>query len=68
MAYKKARTYTHLALDSRVESVSDERGSGDGIWVYLRGGYVNLTLDSGYIHEHTVAECCDQLNNDVKLK
>ena len=65
MAYKKATTYTHLSLDSRVDWISDERGSGDGIWVYLKDGYTNIRLDSGYIHEHTVAECCDQLNNET---
>jgi hypothetical protein len=65
MAYKKATTYTHLSLDSRVDWISDERGSGDGVWVYLKDGYRNAVLDSGLIHEHTIEECCDQLNNDT---
>jgi len=63
MAYKKATTYTHLNLDSRVDWISDERGNGDGIWVYLKEGFINTHLECGTIHEHTVAECCDQLNN-----
>ena len=65
MAYKKATTYSHLNLDSRVDWVSDERGSGDGIWVYLKEGFINTRLECGTIHEHTVAECCNQLNNEV---
>ena len=65
MAYKKATTYTHLSLDSRVDSISDERGSGDGIWIYLKDGYRNAVLDSGLIHEHTIAECCYQLNHET---
>ena len=61
----KARTYTHIVRDIRVDTVSDERGCGDGIWIYLKKEYVNVRLDSGDIHEHTVAECCYQLNNEV---
>jgi hypothetical protein len=65
MAYKKATTYAHLTLDPRVDWVSDERGTEEGIWVYLKEGFINTHLESGTIHEHTVAECCDQLNNEV---
>jgi hypothetical protein len=65
MAHKKARTYNDILKDPRVDSVSDERGYGDGVWVYLKQGYINICLDSTFIHEHTIAECCQQLNEEV---
>ncbi len=65
MTYKKARTYADMGNDSRVDWVSDERGTEEGIWVYLKEGFINTHLECGTIHEHTVAECCDQLNNAV---
>lgn len=65
MKFKKARTYNDLTLDPRVDSISDERGYGDGVWVYLKQGYVNIRLDSTFIHEWTIADCCEQLNEEV---
>ena len=52
----KPRTLAQLAAHPWVESVSDERSSGDGIWVYTRPGFVN---DAGghTIHETTVKGC-----------
>jgi|TARA_R100000030_G_scaffold19852_1_gene14149 hypothetical protein len=65
MTYKKARTYADMERDPRVDWISDERGTGEGIWVYLKEGYINDHLECGTIHEHTVAECCLQLNTQV---
>ena len=51
------RTLADLQAHPWVESVSDERGTGCGIWVYLRPGFV--THDCCHtIHEPTVKECC----------
>lgn len=51
------RTLAGLSSHPWVESVSDERGTGAGIWVYLKPGYV--THDCCHtIHESTVKECC----------
>ena len=52
----KPRTLAQLAAHPWVESVSDERSSGQGIWVYTRPGFVN---DAGgqTIHEATVKGC-----------
>jgi hypothetical protein len=53
----RPRTLAQLTAHPWVESVSDERGMGAGIWVYLRPGFV--THDSCHtIHETTVKECC----------
>ena len=50
------RTLAGLSSHPWVESVSDERGTGCGIWVYLRPGFV--TDGCHTIHEPTVKECC----------
>lgn len=66
---KKARTMRDLETDPRVSFISDERGicphGGDGIWVYLKEGYTNTHLECGTIHEYTIADCCQQLNENV---
>jgi len=65
---KKLRTLTDIRKDPRVKEVSDERGSGEGIWVYLTNEYFNDFLDSGKIHEETVSECLEQMNRDVRKR
>lgn len=52
----KPRTLAQLYNHPWVKSVSDERSSGCGIWVYLTPGY---EWDGSHtIHEGTVRECC----------
>lgn len=51
------RTLAGLSSHPWVESVSDERGMGAGIWVYLKPGYVSHDC-CHTIHESTVRECC----------
>ena len=65
---KKLRTLTDIRKDPRVKEVSDERGSDEGIWGYLTSDYFNDFLDSGKIHEETVAECLEQMNRDVRKR
>ena len=48
--------------DPRVESWSDERGMGDGIWIYLKRPYYNEFLECGTIHEQTVKRCLEVFN------
>lgn len=47
-----------LRADPRVSSVSDERSTGDGIWIYLRTGFDSrMDVVSGvttYVHEQTI--------------
>lgn len=43
-----------------VESVSDERGSGDGYWVYLHPGWCKEP-ELNSIHEETPLECLREL-------
>jgi hypothetical protein len=56
-------------LMPRVGSISDERNSGDGYWIYLANGWYNEDFDKGctIIHEHTVKECLSQLRSTVYL-
>lgn len=52
----KPRTLAQLAAHPWVESVSDERSSGEGIWVFTRPGFVN-DVCGHVIHEATVKGC-----------
>lgn len=51
------RTLAGLSSHPWVESVSDERGFGDGLWAYLRPGFVWAGTTS-VVHEPTVREVC----------
>jgi hypothetical protein len=42
---------------SIIESVSDERGSDEGYWVYLKPGLWSPMDETHCIHENTLAEC-----------
>lgn len=63
--FKKVYTLKQIAEDPRVEGISDERGMGDGLWVYLKNPYVNTFLETTFIHENKVSDLIDQLNNSV---
>ena len=65
---KKLKTMADIQNDPRVDWVSDERGSDEGIWVYLINDYFNTFLECGTIHEETVAECLEQMNRDVRKR
>ncbi len=51
--------------DNRVAGISDERGRGDGIWVYLTSGYVWAGQYSS-IHEQTWRACYRELRKSVQ--
>lgn len=51
---------------SIIESVSDERDSGDGIWVYLAKGLRDSDGETHCIHEETLRECVFQLERVVR--
>lgn len=50
-----------LLNNKKVQSVSDERGNDDGIWVYLKDEFADFTNDPHHptrqIHEDTVEQC-----------
>lgn len=50
------KTLKALLNDPRVTDWSDERGSEDGIWIYLVAGYDNGDPETHAVHEDTVAE------------
>ena len=53
------RTMADMASHPWVESISDERSSGDGLWVYLKPGYVWDGV--WFVHESTVKDCCQAM-------
>lgn len=63
--FKKVYTLKQIAEDPRVDSISDERAIGDGIWIYLKAPYVNRFLECGTIHEDKVADLMWQMNGEV---
>lgn len=64
---RKARTWIDCINHPAVEGWSDERRSpsdpGDGLWLYLKRPWWNKVQDLSCIHEFTVADCCEQLND-----
>lgn len=46
-----------IKADPRVVDVSDERGAGDGYWVYLDYGWYYEEQGSHIIHEDTPTQC-----------
>lgn len=50
------RKYSRL-----IESVSDERGSGDGYWVYLVKGWIDHG-GTHCVHEDTPEECAEMMS------
>jgi hypothetical protein len=44
-----------------VEEISDERSCGDGLWVYLKDGYIAPMQECGIIHEETWNQCLREL-------
>lgn len=65
--FKKNRTLKDVVNDPRVDSISDERGGwiNDGIWIYLKKPYYNPNTETSCIHEWSVKDCLDILNNDI---
>jgi len=63
--FKKVYTLKQIANDPRVECISDERGFGDGLWIYLKKPYVNSHLETTFIHEDKVADLMWQMNGAV---
>jgi hypothetical protein len=68
MTIKKVRTVADIERHPFVESThsEDDGFREDGRparWVYLHAGYISPENECGTIHEGTVGECCELLNN-----
>lgn len=48
-----------------ISQISDERGNGDGWWIYLAEPFFNADMESNIIHEQTLTECIKQLRHCV---
>lgn len=47
----------------KVESVSDERGGGDGYWVYLACGWRDEDGETHCVHEDTPTACAARMKH-----
>lgn len=57
---RKARTLNDIKAHPWVY---DAFNDGDGWWVYMHAGFIQPDMECGSIHEDTIRECCDMLNN-----
>jgi hypothetical protein len=57
------KSIDNLAIKYRnaIDSISDERNSGDGYWIYLKEPFFNTHLECATIHEHNLNDCIEQL-------
>jgi hypothetical protein len=52
-----SKTTDTIKAHPLVESISDERGLGDGYWVYLKTGHIAASSECGTIHEESPSAC-----------
>jgi hypothetical protein len=64
---KTLEKFAHL-----IAEISDERGNGDGIWVYLKKPYADFYFDSysptRQIHEQSIKEVISRLKGVRKIE
>jgi hypothetical protein len=64
---KTLEKFAHL-----IAEISDERGNGDGIWVYLKKPYADFYFDSysptRQIHEQSIKEVISRLKSVRKIE
>ena len=53
------RSIAEVKADPRVTDFSDERGNGDGVWIYLVAGYDNGDPQSHVISENTLTKALE---------
>lgn len=53
------KTLAQMINDPRVESFSDERGSGSGLWFDLKDGFMCSLTETHTVTEDSIAECVD---------
>jgi hypothetical protein len=55
-----------------IDSISDERQNGDGIWVTLNENYIDKEFDPKYptrqIHEQTISAIIERLKNIARCR
>ena len=64
---KLKRNIASVRRHPLVRDVSDERASGDGVWIYLKNGWVCSNSECNAISEDTLAdavECLKQVYFD----
>jgi hypothetical protein len=51
-----------------IDEISDERGGGDGYWVYLKAGWIDADGETHCVHEDTPKECALAMGGVVKCE
>ena len=62
MCIRNPRTWQDALKDPRVEDSSDERNTGDGLWLYLKRPWWCSDTDLAVVHEWTVKDTLDSLS------
>lgn len=62
------KTLDRIKADPRVREVSDERGMGDGIWIYLKDGFVNSSTECSMVHESTPTAALRVLKKETEAR
>lgn len=60
------KTIEKIKKHPAVVSISDERGSGDGFWVYLKSGWTYDNPGEHSLHEDTPSQCLPMLSRLMK--
>lgn len=64
--FKKVTSFNGALNDHRVDSISCDYSTGEkSYWIFLKGGYVCVSMECHTIRESTIRQCLDMLNNDV---
>lgn len=51
---------------AKIHDISDERGSGDGYWVYLERGWILYPDGTHQAHEDTPTQCAQRISDLVE--
>jgi hypothetical protein len=57
----------NISLKKALAYWSDERENGDGVWLYLRKGFINSEAGIHCYHEQTKKECLEQFKIYTKV-
>ena len=62
--FKKPKTKNDIARLPFVDKIVNE--GEDGYWVYLKEGYRSTRMECSTIHEPTIAECIEAINDGIE--
>ena len=64
--FKRVTSFDGALNDPRVDDINVDFSEGEkSYWIYLKSGYVCVSMECHTIHESSVKRCLDMLNTDV---